>query len=416
MTGSLSFGWGERFYHSLCPVTLTEEDLKACPHCDMVRYSSEAAREEHQPIHEPLCKLISKLRKATGGRSLISEGSALQVAGIAKVCLKRNLTQAESDILMYPRVCSQCFLPVAEGFTCPSCSTTVHCSSTCMESDLTHPEECRALDSNRKDYIYWHDRDIHTEVDAALQSLPSPLPTCPDMSSTLTKLGPSLSLGTPLGRALSSSLSCPLSTLLAIPAPSANPLIIHLVGARRIEVSSITAWAFLPYPALNLVMIGPECPEPVPLPLLPPGAPKLDLTFIPPCTYAEYSVSPDFMEPDLVCAFNCGFILYSSWAESLPHMLRYNGAPLLFTEYYLQDCEANLAMVEEELEGCIKVVRPPSLNPYSSGTVNRSPPMWGGLRKKMGRSSVICDNHHIAIVKRKQKGESTSPTNSPVSQ
>ena len=52
-----------------------------------------------------------------------------------------------------------------------------------------------------------------------------------------------------------------------------------------------------------------------------------------------------FQEPDLVCAFNCGFILYSSWSASIPHMLRPGGAPLVFTEYYQQDCAANRDLV-----------------------------------------------------------------------
>ena len=59
----------------------------------------------------------------------------------------------------------------------------------------------------------------------------------------------------------------------------------------------------------------------------------------------QYSASDDYQEPDLVCAFNCGFILYSTWAASIPHMVRSSGAPLVFTEYYQQDCRSNLDLV-----------------------------------------------------------------------
>ena len=43
-----------------------------------------------------------------------------------------------------------------------------------------------------------------------------------------------------------------------------------------------------------------------------------------------------YTEPDLVAALNCGFIFYNSWDSSLDPMLRRSGAPLVFTEYYLQ--------------------------------------------------------------------------------
>ena len=43
-----------------------------------------------------------------------------------------------------------------------------------------------------------------------------------------------------------------------------------------------------------------------------------------------------YTEPDLVAALNCGFIFYTSWDSSLDPMLRRTGAPLVFTEYYLQ--------------------------------------------------------------------------------
>ena len=41
-----------------------------------------------------------------GGKNPLDKnpGACLQLAGIAKMCLRRNLTQFESDILMYPRL------------------------------------------------------------------------------------------------------------------------------------------------------------------------------------------------------------------------------------------------------------------------------------------------------------------------
>ena len=44
VSGSESFGFGERYYHSLCPVSLAVRDTGdpgagvSCPRCDMVWY------------------------------------------------------------------------------------------------------------------------------------------------------------------------------------------------------------------------------------------------------------------------------------------------------------------------------------------------------------------------------------------
>ncbi len=42
---------------------------------------------------------------------------------------------------------------------------------------------------------------------------------------------------------------------------------------------------------------------------------------------------------DLVVALNCGFVFYESWDASIPLMLSRPGVPLVFTEYYLEDCQ-----------------------------------------------------------------------------
>ena len=54
------------------------------------------------------------------------------------------------------------------------------------------------------------------------------------------------------------------------------------------------------------------------------------------CSCSSAVCTVQYTEPDLVAALNCGFIFYNSWDSSLDPMLRRSGAPLVFTEYYLQ--------------------------------------------------------------------------------
>ena len=94
-----------------------------------------------------------------------------------------------------------------------------------------------------------------------------------------------------------------------------------------------------------------------------------------------------YTEPDLVAALNCGFIFYTSWDSSLDPMLRRSGAPLVFTEYYLQvrpvatiwindtrfmllhppqDCQLNLEKVRKNTKKAVTEILPPTENPFCS--------------------------------------------------
>ena len=93
-----------------------------------------------------------------------------------------------------------------------------------------------------------------------------------------------------------------------------------------------------------------------------------------------------YTEPDLVAALNCGFIFYNSWDSSLDPMLRRSGAPLVFTEYYLQvrppsgqtiqdsfffyihpqDCQLNLEKVQKNTKKAVTEILPPTENPFCS--------------------------------------------------
>jgi len=402
MAASASFGSGDRFYHNICPVTLKEGTVP-CKQCGLIRYSSGEAAEAHWESHAQFCRILSKLTKATG---FLPPGAAPQVAGVVKLLLRRCLTQQESDLLMFPRTCARCSVPCpGECVPCPACPV-VFCNKECKEGDPLHEEDCKPLASNLEDYLHWCKNSKEKEVAVALDRLPHPLPWDQgSMSALLSAIDPNLALEKPLGRAISSILSAPLTTLLILPDPRTTTIEIHLVGARRLELASLAAWLTLPHAKIRLVMVGPECPDHVPTPSSPPGAPELELVFIPPCTYDKFALSPDYTEPDLVCAFNCGFILYNSWAASLPHMIRSSGAPLLFTEYYLQDCKANLDLLQEEA-GEVEVLVAPTRNPWSAATWERAPPAWGDGRQRLGRAAVICDNQHVAVVKKKENVES----------
>ena len=44
----------------------------------------------------------------------------------------------------------------------------------------------------------------------------------------------------------------------------------------------------------------------------------------------------------MVLALNCGFVFYKEWDASLPSMVTFADVPLIFTEYYEEDCKLDL--------------------------------------------------------------------------
>ena len=136
-------------------------------------------------------------------------------------------------------------------------------------------------------------------MSVALDQLPHPLPLDQhSMSALLSSIDETIGLDKSIGRALSSILSAPLTTLLAFPHPMTTTIEIHLVsahlevpvfvkmyvdegmitsfceceylkiqifhtllfevGARRLELASIAAWMTLPHSKIRLVLVSVE--------------------------------------------------------------------------------------------------------------------------------------------------------------
>jgi len=414
MSGSESFGSGERYYSVLCPVTYKfvdqDQDTILCPRSGLISYSDTECMERHAPKHASLCGLLAKLSKAAGGRNPLDKnpGACLQLANIAKMILKRNLTQFESDMLMFPRLCGSCSSHVGASKSIVSCKRRciLYCNQQCKDMDLEHPNYCLEMSRNIEDYLYDRqtccDDDKNRRADFKLSwNLLSTLPK--SMEEAIQTLDSTLTLETPRGRHVSSILTSPLTCAEAIlknfVQTSKEKLTIHLVGSRKIERSS--TWSILlsllpNVQKIRLIFVGLEClsPESETNDV----SDKIEMIFLPPCSYEDYATREDFEEPDVVCAFNCGFILYSSWTDSIPHMVRPTGAPLLFTEYYEQDSRGNLDLVMS-LVSNVTVCQEVTENKFRSFQSQRSPlVMWG--RASHGRAPVISDNNFVAVAKK----------------
>ena len=106
---------------------------------------------------------------------------------------------------------------------------------------------------------------------------------------------------------------------------------------------------------------------------------------------------PQITKPDAVLALNCGFIFYKEWDKTLPSLIKYPNVPLVFTEYYEEDCKLDLQKMDSIVEDEIEIVLKPSPNPYCSSLPARIP--TGFAFRNFQRRNVVMSNDFICIVR-----------------
>ena len=144
------------------------------------------------------------------------------------------------------------------------------------------------------------------------------------------------------------------------------------------------------------------------------------------------SFPAELRKPDLVLALNCGFVFYKEWDASLPSMVTFADVPLIFTEYYEEDCKLDLqklgstflrifskevsassfflpttfqipmnfckfffsdSLVDDELDIVVK----PSANPFCSMLPARIP--TGFAFRNFKRRNIVMSNDFICVVR-----------------
>ena len=114
--------------------------------------------------------------------------------------------------------------------------------------------------------------------------------------------------------------------------------------------------------------------------------------------YHNWIEKPDLKspKPDVVLALNCGFIFYQEWDASLPSMIKYPNVPLIFTEYYEEDCKLDLQKLDSLVDDELEVILKPSINPFCSSLPARIP--TGFAFRNFQRRNVVMSNDYICIV------------------
>ncbi len=115
-----------RFFFGLCPVSLRSsalvrvapssspplEALKACSGCLSVCYAGRDEQKRDWKRHRGVCKALQPLVRQLGGRRHPLSGRPEAGGGVRAMlegAMGRELTQFETDMIVYPRLCAVCF-------------------------------------------------------------------------------------------------------------------------------------------------------------------------------------------------------------------------------------------------------------------------------------------------------------------
>lgn len=382
----------------------------------MVSYCSRDCQKKDWKNHKLVCKVLTKLRGKNPHLFHNDPSAQPRVTQALELSLSRRLSQYESDMLTHARICLVCHGADQSTLTnCSKCHCVAYCSDTCREEDRTlHETVCSTLVNCINDY-----RFQVTKGDRLQCYLPPMLEEKKALNLNFEKMfanhcdklfsdDDTLEYKESQIRQLTYTYTCQATVLFAcqVARVKGPNLVIHIVGARDAEIDQAGAWTLIPaylksVKNVTFVMVGPEIGgEELPKKFSYQTESDAVIKFVlVKADYKSYAKSKEFQEPDLVAALNCGFIFYTSWDRSLDSMIRQSGVPLVFTEYYLQDCQLNLEKLKQNTKKTVETILEPKVNPFCSRFAARIPAGFG--LRKYGRKNVLMSNDFICVVKAK---------------
>lgn len=379
------------FYATVCAVCdepcLSEDGfqtLKTCGGCHLVSYCGAEHQKDHWKWHKEICLTLRAILKKLGANKIrgyrinddLEERNDKFIENAfgfntyryylyfnVKKQIRRNLSTAESRMILYPRMCNICYSnDLKQLKVCTNCLCVSYCSEDHKEKDKDrHSKDCSELkvcfeiDKSLLEAVGFGDIPFSDPVEYDFPISSSCFDRIKQYSDLLSK-----NLGSVEGRVLSDIMSPPMTivqTVYSLGLHSQDTLSVELVGAGGFEMQYFEKWEqllhWLPHvEKLKLTLVGPDvsgyasslnlCESCV--------ARNVDLKIV--CAsqlYHEYvNVSS---RPDIIVAFNAGFTeniqskIKDTWKDSIPVMLKRN-CPVLVTSYTLKEAKNDLARVK----------------------------------------------------------------------
>lgn len=378
------------FYGSLCHLCKQHTvDLKRCAACKMVAYCSKKHQKMDWPIHKEICRVIknSNLVTYTSGRNLRKwrrYRSSLRL--LWQMELERDLLPYESQMWMFPRVCSECLTKTNDLKDCPKCLCVAYCSTEHEQSQKSvHERYCEQLKLCLKADLYLMFK-IEIPKETYMPHSDEKIQFPENMDTVMRRCYGETYLGdfteSHLVYVLNTDyLSCVATVAFVLDRFKLykENMVVHVVGAAGHEAltdwSSASRTLFHCFPVIKSVewiLVGPEAFY----------YPLFDQELrCSSCSARQkrhavkahrkrYEEVIDILPPpDLVVAFNSGIHEFiggeeDTWDSALSSLLRFTGVPLLLTAYTEFEIEEDSQRISDNVS--TNVLLGAQMNPYRS--------------------------------------------------
>jgi len=325
----------------------------------------------------------------------------VNAAKMCEILIGRPLAPFEKEVFLFPRACRVCRLAKNMGMKeCEFCAGVAYCSEQCMEENIEKHKEAFCTELKYAMVCDNYESTISIAAPGIPEKVDNVFKPFEDMKKHL-RFNPSIKISADVDpaemefRFLSDRLSGPLTILYGANKyglsqgkriENVTELTVHIVGSNVIEMLGIIKWEYIVHrlpklKTLHLVFIGLE------LDMEETDGESPDIRSCYHCcekgrttkydirrmSYENYSTKcPDYVQPDIVCAFNCGFHEFANspdketWKPALPWLTRHTGVPLIFTSYTQTEALRDYELIRKSSEHDLMIDACQVRNPFRS--------------------------------------------------
>ncbi|RIB05735.1 hypothetical protein C2G38_2218839 [Gigaspora rosea] len=368
------------FECSNCHKTTREDGTRSllrCTRCRMSYYCSKSCQKADFSFHKQFCTAIEELSNedevwySCNGKESEWNKRKIYHMQLLAAALDRDLTSYESNAWLNQPKCHVCFRTSRDLesrsalIPCPNCHVVFCCSNEHWEQHQSKHKslcqtyqimvQCEKIRYQGTSETLWAPEEWDESY------IYPPLPK--DWNSYLKwRKAPQFNQLDAICRVITNTLSVPLTILSALERfysrnqlRSFDDLVVHLIGAGKYEVLALMSFEEIMHilpniKTLQLILIGIELPS---------KTIGVSLQCCPRCTkanrkriyslhstsYDEYSVSDDFITPQIVVGFNID-LNEETWNSSIEFLIE-KELPCIFTSYSKEEANQNVKMLKD---------------------------------------------------------------------
>ncbi|XP_057653853.1 uncharacterized protein LOC130892442 [Diorhabda carinulata] len=392
------------YYHSnLCHVCKISGKLKRCSQCRSIAYCSQEHQKFDWKYHKKFCAAMTRANSDCEFIAIRNFEDLLTVKKIKfrLLCkyLQRQLSIYENQICMFSRHCEICYSPNIYS-ECDKCKSVFFCSDDHkFKFEHFHQKNCSEFKLNLEIGLFT--KFNNEEVDLFVCDISKKLQTLPHSLSELVELYDKSSkhgYDDIMQKLRKHDCLSPIATILYGLEQSnlivdriavKDELTIHIVGGSIYE--TVRQWRHMAelgfhwihnLVKLDFMVIGPELDFD--------GTTVFTHQLCETCEQRKCQTMCSFhtqlyhdkinhiKKPDAVVAFNSGLhTCYSEklvneddlpeylWANSIKYLVKNKNTPLILTAFTLKEIEKDVEVVKNHAESELKVLIPPSSNPFA---------------------------------------------------